>query len=368
MPNEHLKAAVVGLGWAGQQHLKGYLAQHDVEVVGIADPNDDLRTAVTTEYGIERGYADYQELLDRERPDLVSIGTPNFAHAEPTIAALDAGAHVLVEKPLARSYAEGLTMIQAAERNDRVLQVMFNQRYRPDARALKQFVDDGGVGEIYHAKAKWLRRSGIPGGGRAWFTNRSLSGGGPLIDLGVHMLDMALHVLDEPRVLAVSGAVYDHLGTALVSAVRDGSLHYDVEDFATSLIRLERGKTLTLEASWATFRENGDFMNVLVYGTRGGAEMAAKRYSTADSLRFYVDSGGVPAEIHPEVPPHNAMPGHQLVVEEFLSTVRSGAWENHRGRKGLLRTWIIDALYRSAAEGREITLDELAAEETGATQ
>lgn len=364
MPSEQLKAAVIGLGWAGQQHLKGYLAQNDVSVVGIAEPNDDLRAAVTKEFGVERGYADYRELLDREPVDVVSVGTPNFAHAEPVIASLEAGVHTLVEKPLARSYAEGLTMIEAAERNDRVLQVTFNQRYRPDALALKQFVEDGGVGEIYHAKARWLRRSGIPGGGRGWFTNRSLSGGGPLIDLGVHMLDLALHVLGEPRVLAVSGAVYDHLGTELLRTSRDRSLHYDVEDFATSLIRLEGGKTLALEASWATFRENGDLINLLVYGTHGGAEMTAKRYSTTDSLRFYLDSGGVPAEIHPEVPPHNAMPGHQLVVEEFLRTVRSGRWDGDRGRKGLLRTWIIDALYQSAAEGREITLDELATKET----
>jgi predicted dehydrogenase len=364
-PEKEFTAAVIGLGWAGQQHLKGYLAQQNVRVVGIAEPVDALRESVTAEYSVPRAYADFRELLEREKPDLVSVATPNFAHAEPVIAALNAGAHVLVEKPLARTYAEGLSMVKAAERNDRVMQVTFNQRYRPDAATLKRFVDEGGVGEIYHAKARWLRRSGVPGGGLKWFSNRELSGGGPLIDLGVHMLDLALHVMGEPKVHAVSGATYDHLGPALVARSGNPDGRFEVEDFATSLIRLEGGKTLMLEASWATYREDGDLMNLMVYGTSGGAEMASKRYATTDSLRFYVDAGGVPAEIHPEVEGVSRKPGHQLVVEEFLSHIAGNDWANNRGRKGLLRTWIIDAIYRSAAEGKEITLGELAEDEVG---
>lgn len=249
-------------------------------------------------------------------------------------------------------------MVDAAERNDRVLQVMFNQRYRPDVRVVKRFLDDGGAGEIYHAKARWLRRDGIPGRGRKWFVTKELSGGGPLIDLGVHMLDMALYAMDEPEVIAVSGATYNRLGQRFVTELYGADTTYEVEDFGTSFIRLADGRTLELEASWATYREDGDLINLTLFGERGGVEMQTKRYDPTHAVRFYTDAGGVPAEIIPEVPASGSTPGHQRAAELFVERVLSGDFAAHRGEEGLLRTWILDAIYRSAAEGREIRLDE----------
>ncbi|MFP4550544.1 MAG: Gfo/Idh/MocA family protein [Spirochaetales bacterium] len=358
MPSEPLRAAVIGLGWAGQQHLKAYLAMPGIEVEAIAEPNPTLLEQVREEYGVRRGYSDYKEMLATEELDIVSIGTPNFAHAEPAIAALDAGAHVLVEKPLARTYEEGLSMVKAAERNDRVLQVMFNQRYRPDISVVQAFIDEGKMGEIYHGKARWLRRDGIPGRGRKWFVSKELAGGGPLIDLGVHMLDMGLHLMGEPKAIAVSGVTYNKLGQRFVDEVYGEDATYEVEDFATALIRLEGGRTLQLEASWATYREDGDLINLTFFGERAGAEVTVKKYQAEDAVRFYVDSGGVPAEIAPAISSAGKTPGHQKAAELFVERVRSGSFADHRGREGLLRTWIIDAIYRSAAEGREIRLEE----------
>ncbi len=355
-----LRAAVIGLGWAGQQHLKAYLSLPRTIAAAVADPDPVLLAKIQQEYGIEHAFTDYREMLEWGEIDVVSVGTPNFAHAEPTIDALDHGMHVLVEKPLARTYAEGAQMVRAAERNDRVLQVMFNQRFRPDVQVMKRFIDDGGLGDIYHAKSRWLRRSGIPGRGRKWFVSKELSGGGPLIDLGVHMLDMALYAMGEPKVEAVSGASYNTLGQRFVTEVYGGDAVYEVEDFATAFIRVEGGRTLALEASWATYRENGDFMNLMLYGDRGGAEMSTRNYRSEGAVRFYVDSGGVPAEIAPEVPAASSgIPGHEQAAAIFVERVLAGDYARHRGREGLLRTWIIDAIYHSAQEGREIRLAEL---------
>ena len=360
MSSTELRAAVIGVGWAGQQHVKAYQALPGTTVVAVADPNPTLLAEVKAEYGIEDSFNDYREMLEWGQVDVVSIGTPNFAHAEPAIDALDHKMHVLVEKPLARTYAEGVRMIEAAERNDRVLQVMFNQRFRPDVQVMKRFIDEGGLGEIYHAKSRWLRRSGIPGRGRKWFVTRELAGGGPLIDLGVHMLDMALYAMGEPKVVAVSGASYNHLGQRFVTELYGEDADYEVEDFATSLIRLEGGRTLQLEASWATYREDGDFINLMLYGKKGGAEMTTRNYRPEGAVKFFVDAAGVPAEIIPEVPSTSqSIPGHQQAAAIFVDRVLSGDYSGHRGREGLLRTWIIDAIYRSAAEGREIRLDEL---------
>ena len=220
-------------------------------------------------------------------------------------------------------------------------------------------MDDGGLGEIYHAKSRWLRRSGIPGRGRKWFVSKELAGGGPLIDLGVHMLDMALYLMGEPEVEAVSAATYDRLGQRFVTEIYGEDATYEVEDFATSLIRVAGGRTLELEASWATYREDGDLMNVVLFGERGGAELCAKNYKAADAVRFFVDAAGVHSEIRPEVPAQTAVPGHQRVAEQFAERVLAGDFAPFRGREGLLRTWIIDAIYRSASEGREIRLSEL---------
>lgn len=357
MSSDIIRAAVVGLGWAAQEHLKAYLELPGVEVVAVAEINETLLGQVQQEYGIERGYTDYRQMLEKEDLDVVSVGTPNFAHAEPSIAALDSGCHVLVEKPLARTYSEGMQMVEAAKRNDRILQVMFNQRYGDAPQTLQRFVDEGGLGEVYHAKARWLRRDGIPGRGRKWFVSKELAGGGPLIDLGVHMLDMGLHLMGEPKAVAVSGATYNRLGQRFVTEIFGETGAYEVEDFATALIRLEGGRTLQLEASWATYREDGDLINVTLFGERGGAEMAVKKYNPADSVRFYVDSTGVPAEVRPEIR-SSGVRGHQQAAALFIERVRSGDFADHRGHEGLLRTWIIDAIYRSAAEGREIRLEE----------
>lgn len=359
--NSHqpLRVGVVGLGWAGETHIKAYQTMSNVQVVAAADPYAEQLERVANKYGIEYRYTDFRELVERDDLDIVSVATPTFLHAPVSIAALESGKHVLCEKPIARSTEEGEAMVKAAIDNGRVLQVVFNHRRRGDVQVLKSYIDQNGLGRVYHAKATWMRRSGIPKLG-GWFTTREMAGGGPLIDLGVHILDMALFLLDEPEVVAVSGATYAELGSRGRGSRGDqvaGSV-FEVEDLATAFIRLSNGVTLLLEASWAVYGKYGDDFGISLFGTEGGAEIDVKRYGWEDTLRIYTDTGGVPSEIRPQV---YRGEGHAAVVREFLDVIRNGDWAEHVGREGLRRAQIVEACYLSAEEGREIVLADVAA-------
>jgi predicted dehydrogenase len=236
--------------------------------------------------------------------------------------------------------------------------VAFNHRQRGDVRLLRKHIEDGGLGKIYHAKAYWLRRDGIPGMG-GWFTSKQRAGGGSFIDLGVHMLDMVLHLLGEPAVLSASAAAYAELGAKGRGSRGDmvaSASQMDVEDFATAFLRLDNGITLGLEASWAMYREVNDLFGVRLYGTEGGAVLDVLNYTTEDTLTLFADVAGAAAEIRPKVPPSL---GHFGVISRFIETVQSGQWTGARGKDGLQRTIVLEACYRSAVEGREITIDEV---------
>ena len=352
-----LRAGVVGLGWAGETHLKSYLQKPNVEVVALAEPREPRLDAVAQTYNIPYTYTDYRDLVARDDLDVISVATPNHLHMPVAVAALQAGKHVLCEKPLARSSAEGEAMVRAATEAGRVLQVAFNHRQRGDVQILKSYIDAGNLGRIYHGKATWMRRSGIPGMG-GWFTSREMAGGGPLIDLGVHILDMILYLLNEPEVVSVSAATYAELGPRGrgrgQTLVGEGG--YEVEDLATAFVRLGDGATLLVEASWAVYGKAADDFGVTLYGTDAGADITVKNYGWEDTLTIYSDTAGVPSEIRPRVWRGE---GHLAVVRNFIQTIREGDWSAHNGSEGLKRAQVIDACYRSATEGREITLAEI---------
>ena len=357
MPNDTLRVGVVGLGWAGETHLQAYLQQPGVEVVAVADPAEVRLGQIATTYNIQHHYADFHDLVARDDVDAVSVATPNHLHAPVTIAALESGKHVLCEKPLARFGAEGEAMVRAATAAGRVLQVAFNHRQRGDVQVLKNYIASGGLGRVYHAKASWMHRAGIPGMG-GWFTSREMAGGGPMIDLGVHVLDMALYLLGEPQVLSVSAATYAELGPRGRGSRGDnktliGEGGYEVEDLATAFVRLGGGATLLIEASWAVYGKSADDFGVTLYGTEGGAEITVKNYNWEDTLTIYTDTVGVPAEVHPRVIPGE---GHNAVVRNFVAAIRGGDWAALNGQEGLLRAQIIDACYQSALQGHEVAL------------
>src|SRR4028118_205211 len=208
---EPLRVGVVGLGYAGEQHLKNFVRMPGVEAVALAGLEEDRLRELGGLYGVPNLYRSWVDLVARDDLDVVSIGAPNHLHAPIAISALKRGRHVLCEKPLARTGAEAESIVRAAREAGRAVHIAFTQRERGDVQALKGHVGEGTRGRIYHAKATWMRRNGIPGMG-GWFTSKEMAGGGPLIDLGVHMVDMALFLMGNPEVESVSCATYAELG------------------------------------------------------------------------------------------------------------------------------------------------------------
>ena len=357
MSVEPLRVGVVGLGWAGEQHLKNYLQLPNVEVVAIAGLEEPRLHELGQRYGLPNLHRDYEEVVASDDLDAISICAPNHLHAPVAIAALKRGKHVRCEKPLARTGVEAEGIVRAAREAGRVVHIAFTQRERGDVQVLKRHIMDGNLGRIYHVKATWMRRNGIPGMG-SWFTNKEMAGGGPLIDLGVHLIDMALYLMGEPEIESVSCATYAELGPQGRGGRGDAKTiigdAYEVEDLATAFIRLSGGATLNLEAGWAAYRESSDDFGLTLYGTDGGAEMRVRNYGTQDTVRIYTDVAGVPAVVVPEIEPRE---GHLAVVRRFVETVQSGEWEGEVGEEGLRRARIIDACYASALEHREVSLD-----------
>jgi predicted dehydrogenase len=350
-----IRVGVIGLGFGGESALKSFRQVPDVEIVALAGLEEDRLAYLGKTYEVPHLYREYQDLLARDDLDAVSIGVPNHLHAPIAIAALQRGLHVLCEKPLARSAEEAETIVQAAVEAKRVLQVVFNHRERGDVQTLKCYINEGKLGRIYYARAYWMRRNGIPGAG-SWFVSKAKSGGGPLIDLGVHVLDMVLYLLGEPEVVTVSASTYDELmrsGRGVdKEATKSGANHsQDVEDLATAFIRLANGTTLLLETSWATNSSYGDDYGVILYGSEGGAEIKVKYYSTRDTLRIYTDVAGAPSEIAVQNPKSEF---HLAVIRQFVEHIRSGNWSLYTGSEGLRRARIIDACYASAQQGREV--------------
>ncbi|MBF5082989.1 Gfo/Idh/MocA family protein [Quadrisphaera sp. INWT6] len=353
-----LRVGVVGLGWAGQQHLEAFAALDGVEVVALAGMEAEQLAALADAHGIPHRSARWEDLLDVEGLDAVSIAVPTFLHAPIAVAALGRGLHVLSEKPMARDGAEASTMVDAARAAGRVLEVVFNHRQRGDVQALRQLVSSGELGRPYSARTWWLRRQGIPTLG-SWFTNAAASGGGPLVDIGVHALDWALHVLGEPRVVAVSAATASELGpqgrggaVGARKTLAGEASAYEVEDLASAFLRLEGGGLLQLETSWAVYRDPADEIGMTVRGTDGGAELVATgNPDPVGDLRVFTEAGDRDVVAEPGL-------GHRAVVEQFVDVVRGGpqVWKDHDGTLALERARIIDACYLSAREGREVAL------------
>ncbi len=354
-----LKVGVVGLGYAGTTHAESYLRIPGVEVVALAGKEPDRLVHLGQTLGIPHLFDDWHDLVAMDELDIVSVATPNALHAPISIAALDAGKHVFCEKPLAITADEARRMGDAAARADRVLEVAFNHRRRADVQYLKRYLDEIGIGEIYHVRATWKRRAGIPGL-TSWFTSKTLAGGGALIDLGPHVLDIVLFLLDEPHVTTVSAVTHGALGRAGYGAMDKGAqfagghTSFEVEDLASALLRTDRGTSIQYEISWAGHTADDEDISIELLGVEGGARLLVKRYASDGTLTIYRDIAGEAVDITPHV--HVEDKGHPTVIGEFVRTVRSGRWAGHHGEDAVHRTEILDAAYESARLGKEVAL------------
>ncbi len=356
--SERTKAAVIGLG-VGMAHARGYLACADAELYAVCDADPARLKERGDQLNIPERlrFTRIDDLLALPELEVVSIGLPNNLHAPAAIQAFEAGKHVLCEKPLAASAEQAAQMVAASKKTGRMLMVCFNYRFREDTRWLKRLVQEGQFGQVYMAKAGWLRCAGIPG--RGWFARKALSGGGPLIDLGVHVLDLSLWLMGYPKVVSVSGSTYAEFGPrgrkVWGSRSVEPNADYDVEDLAAGFVRFADGRSLLLETNWATHTKPGkDDYFVTLYGSEGGSELYVANYTNKNTVTFYQEISGEPVVVKPDI---TVSGGHELAVAHFIECVRTNTPPEASGEDGLELMRLISALYESARNGREIHLD-----------
>jgi predicted dehydrogenase len=354
-----LRAAVIGVG-VGWNHVVGYQDVPLSECVAICDVNAQTLKERGDKYNIasDRRYTDYHALLAQPDIDAVSVCVPNFLHEQIVLAALHAGKHVLCEKPLATTVVAAHRMIAAAKAADRHLMVCYNHRYRPDIYWLKQQARDGVFGHIYAAKAGWMREGWIPTHG-AWFTQKDKAGGGVLIDLGVHALDLALWLMGYPKPVSVSGAAFAEFGNrALKHRAGDPPpAHFDVEDMGIGFVRFADGSALMLEASWAAHREpHQDDYYVRLFGREAGANVFTHNYSN-HTVELFKVSNQHPIRIDPDLTGFESLPrGHRAVVHHFVDCIVNGTRPESPAEHGLIGLQIVEGIYRSTLEGKEVRI------------
>lgn len=358
--SKKLKIAVIGAGGIAKgAHLPGYAKMDNVEIVAICDILKDRAEAVAKEFSIPAVFTDYKEVLEIPGLDAIDICTPNYLHSVIACEALEKGINVFCEKPDAVSAEEAEKMKKAAEESGKVLMVMRNNRYRPTASFLKKYIKDGKMGEIYAGRCGWIRRRGIPGKG-GWFTTKAQSGGGPLIDLGVHMIDLAIWLMGNPTPVAVSGCTYNKFANAedikdSASAEHgdrvDGGI-FDVEDLAMGFIRFDNGACLQIECSWASNIEcEQQFIEL-----RG--EKAGSSFSTIaeNQLKIFTEENGATVDYIPNLDDEKGMQIHEANLRHFADVLLNGAEPMFVPQQGVDMIKILEAIYRSSKEGREIAL------------
>ena len=342
-----LRVGVIGLGM-GKGHIRGYATHPQAEVVAIADLNEQVLATVGDEYGINGRYTSAEQMLAEANLDVVSIATPNKFHKAYTLAAFAAGCHVLCEKPMAMNAAEGREMLAAAEKAGKRLMINFSYRFSEPSFALKAQVDSGILGDIYFARTVWHRRRGIPRFG-GWFGQKALSGGGPLIDLGVHRLDLALWLMGYPQPTWVMASAYNPIATRLAM---EAGVAYDVEDMAVALIKFANGATVEVEASWATNIREAELMETRLLGTKAGLVQRNVNEGYQFEAELYVENAGYQFDmkVHPPLKPVPNSMNH------FVESIVTDTPHIATGEEGLLVMQLLDAIYESAATGAPVQI------------
>ena len=352
---EQLRVGVIGLGM-GRNHVAKYQEHPGCKVVAVADWNETLLNNMADKFGVEKRYLEGADMLAQEPLDVVSIATPNWEHKLLTLAAFEAGCHVLCEKPMAMSAAEGREMIAAAKKAGKRLMINFSYRFSEQSQALKAQVDSGILGDVYFGRTIWHRRRGMPGFG-GWFGQKALSGGGPLIDLGVHRIDLALWLMGYPKPVWVLGSTYNPIGSVLANS--QGKT-FDVEDLAVGLIKFANGATLEVEASWAVNIQEREMMETRLFGTKAGLVQRNLEETYKFEAQIFLEKDGA----HFDMSLHSPFPPVSSSMTHFIDSILADKPHTATGEEGLLVMEILDALYKSAAEGKpvEIKIEEMTGE------
>ncbi len=352
MFNRKVRVAIIGAGTVARDNqLPAYAKCQDAEVAAVCDMDHARASALAKQFDIPRIYTDMQELLADKEIDAVSICTGNSTHESIVTACARAGKHILCEKPMAVSVEQAQRMQDEVEKAGVIFMMAFVNRYRQESRIIREFVDQGKLGDIYHARCGWIRRRGTP---RGWFTDVKKSGGGPVIDIGVHVIDLTWYMMGKPRPISVSGVVHHRIGnyhTRCVSswiAGEQSDMPVTTEDSATALIRFENQVSMSVDVSWAINGREQDMFSE-IYGSRGGASLSP--------FVFYGEENGYLVDTVPRLYTAGGwQPAFEEEIRHFVDCVKNNREPISGIKDGVMVQKILSAIYESSAQQREIAI------------
>ena len=353
-----IKVGIIGAGGITQAaHIPSLKKTEGVEITAIADINKEKVEYVGEKFEIKNTFTEWEKLIKADI-DAVVICSPNALHAEQSIKAMESGKDVLCEKPVCLKSEEAEKIFRVAERTGRIFMAAFPRRFSGEAKVLKPMIDKGELGEIYYIKAGYLRRRGIPGLG-TWFTDKKLAGGGPMMDVGVHMLDLVIYLAGAPEPEIIIGSKYEKFKDKAVDGgwpppeTRKGDKatgKMEVEDLACGFVKLSNGATLFVEASWAGNSETG--LKASLFGTKAGVQMPDP-YDSKNPVRIFSENKGVLTDIIPQIP---ASDMYREEVEHFIECVRKRKEPITKKREILSVVRIIEGIYKSAEADSPVIL------------
>lgn len=351
MKDGKIRIGLIGAGNIAQNsHIPSYLKRDDVELVAVCDMNEARAKEVKEKYGMKYAVNKIEDIVSIDEIDAVSVCVWNNAHAKAAIAAASAGKHVLCEKPMAMTVVEAEAMCKAARSNKIVFMMGFTNRYRIESMIIKEMADAGRFGEIYYSKAGWLRRRGTPLG---WFTDLSKAGGGPVIDIGVHVIDLTWYFMGKPKPISVCSTVhrnklgdYKTKGVSRWKAFDTDDLKFEAEDSAAGMIRFENGASMNFEISWAiNGKDTGTYSNI--FGTKAGASLKP--------FEIYGEEAGYLSDSTPVVNLANDNP-FLTEIGHFIECIKEGKEPISTPEDGVQVQKILNGIYDSAKAGKEILL------------
>ncbi len=340
-----VRLGIIGAGTIGRIHLEACQECTGVEVTAVCDVEKHRAQQVADEFGVSHVFSDYRKLLSADVAEAVSVCTPNNTHLPVTLAALKAGKDVMCEKPLAMNAREARRMVEAAKKARKILMAAQSARYTRASRFLKEQAEAGRFGELYYGKALWLRRSGIPKG---WFQDAKQSAGGPLIDLGVHAVDLMWWLMGRPSPVSAYGVSFDHLGRSGQGmgdwGVGWNPAKFTVEDMVGGMIRFEDGRALGLDISWAA--HTGDLYWLRIFGTKGGAQIQPQTvvYRTAGDTKLDV------------IPQLGRQDQYAAENQHFVDCIRRRKEPISPGSQAVVVMEMLDAVAKAARTGRMVSI------------
>lgn len=332
---DKVKIGVIGLGGVAQLvHLPNLAKISGADLTAVAEVNKNRLLTISNKFNVKEKFSSYKEMLEKSNIDAVIIATPTSTHTEIAIDCLNAGKDVLVEKPLARTYAEAKKIVDAAKKNKKKIMVGMNLRYRPDTMLLRSFINTKEIGEPFYVKCGWIRKQSSS---EKWFTKKEQSGGGVIFDLGIHLLDLALWLLDYPEITSVSSQNFYHNTKS-------------VEDTSISCVKCDNSAVINMEVSWSLPVEKDHFF-LDVYGTKGSF--------SSNPFRLYKKVENDYINLTPTQVDNPTV----LFKKSYLNELKSfiGAINGLNpvfspGEEAMQRMKIIEAMYLSAEKKQEIKL------------